>query len=151
MRAPETQSAKFFPLEGVQVIDFSRLLPGPWATHAMGELGTDVIKVGQPGISDPSRNNQLRYKKNSVYFNAVNGNKRSIALDLNNESGREMMRWTLRNADVVDEANPPMVPGFCAGHFSGFLFAVIGAQAALAYLAKTVERSEIDLPMFEAF
>lgn len=105
----ETQNTKPLPLEGVRVIDFSRLLPGPWATQMMGELGADVIKVEQPGIGDPSRHNQPRYKNNSVYFNAVNGNKRSIALDLNNESGREVARLLLRNSDVVIESYRPGV------------------------------------------
>ncbi len=105
----EAPSTKPLPLEGVRVIDFSRLLPGPWATQMMGELGADVVKVEQPGIGDPSRHSQPSYRKNSVYFNAVNGNKRSIALDLGSEAGREVARRMLQNADVVIESYRPGV------------------------------------------
>ncbi len=109
MTNAETQNAKPLPLEGVRVVDFSRLLPGPWATQMMGEMGADVIKVEPPVIGDPSRHNQPRYKQHSVYFNAVNGNKRSIVLDLAKEAGREVVGRLLRNADVVVESYRPGV------------------------------------------
>ena len=46
------------PLAGIRVLDFSRLLPGPWASQMLGEFGADVIKVEQPVSGDPSRHNQ---------------------------------------------------------------------------------------------
>ncbi len=95
------------PLEGVRVIDFSQLLPGPFATQMLGELGADVIKVERPGIGDPSRHNQPRYRENSVYFNAVNANKRSIALDLTQQAGRAVVRRLLEDADVAIESYRP--------------------------------------------
>ena len=97
------------PLEGVRVIDFSRLLPGPWATQMLGEFGADVIKVEQPGIGDPSRHAYPRFRKHSIYFNVVNGNKRSITLDLTQDAGREVARRLLRGADVVVEGYRPGV------------------------------------------
>ena len=100
-------SPKPLPLEGVRIIDFSQLLPGPFATQMLGELGADVIKVERPGIGDPSRHNQPRYRENSVYFNAVNANKRSIALDLTQEAGREVVRTLLKDADVAIESYRP--------------------------------------------
>ena len=102
-------STKPLPLAGVRVIDFSRLLPGPWATQLLGELGADVIKVEQRGIGDPSRHNFPRYRQHSVYFNAVNANKRSIALDLTKAAGREVARRLLHDADVVIESYRPGV------------------------------------------
>ena len=107
MTSAETQNVKPLPLEGVRVIDFSQLLPGPFATQMLGELGADVIKVERPGIGDPSRHSQPRYRENSVYFNAVNANKRSIALDLNQPAGRDVVRRLLADADVAIESYRP--------------------------------------------
>lgn len=97
------------PLSGIRVIDFSRLLPGPWATQMLGEMGAEVIKVEQPGIGDPSRHSGPLYKKNSVYFNAVNANKRSIVLDLSKEQGRAIVHKLLRDVDVAVESFRPGV------------------------------------------
>ena len=97
------------PLAGIHVIDFSRLLPGPWATQLLGGLGADVIKVEQPGIGDPSRHNRPRYRVDSVYFNAVNGNKRSIALDMKAAAGREVAIRLIKHADVIVESFRPGV------------------------------------------
>ena len=104
-----TQGAKPLPLDGIRVVDFSRLLPGPWATQMLGELGADIIKVEQPGIGDPSRHSQPRFNNDSVYFNAVNTDKRSIALDLTQDAGREVAHRLLRDADVVVESYRPGV------------------------------------------
>ena len=95
------------PLNGIRVIDFSRLLPGPWATQMLGEMGADVIKVEQPGIGDGSRHSHPRYRESSVYFNAVNGNKRSITLDLTKDQGRAIAHKLLRDADVAVESYRP--------------------------------------------
>jgi CoA:oxalate CoA-transferase len=97
------------PLAGIRVIDFSRLLPGPWATQMLGALGAEVIKVEQPGIGDPSRHNHPRFRVDSVYFNSVNGNKRSIALDMKTAAGREVSTRLLRHADVIVESFRPGV------------------------------------------
>ena len=107
MATHNERSAKPLPLEGVRIIDFSQLLPGPFATQMLGELGADVIKVERPGIGDPSRHSQPRYRENSVYFNAVNANKRSIALDLTHAKGREIVRRLLEGADVAIESYRP--------------------------------------------
>jgi crotonobetainyl-CoA:carnitine CoA-transferase CaiB-like acyl-CoA transferase len=101
--------ASALPLSGVTIVDFSRLLPGPWATQMLGEFGADVIKVEQPVIGDPSKYNAPNYKKNSVYFNAVNGDKRSIAIDLTNPDGKAVVERLLRRADVVMESFRPGV------------------------------------------
>ncbi|MBT5111377.1 MAG: CoA transferase [Rhodospirillaceae bacterium] len=97
------------PLSGVTVVDFSRLLPGPWATQMLGEFGADVIKVEQPGIGDPSKFNAPNYRKNSVYYNAVNADKRSIAIDMTSADGKAVAERLLRRADVVMESFRPGV------------------------------------------
>lgn len=97
------------PLTGVRVIDFSRLLPGPYATMMLGELGADVVKVEQPGLGDPSRHNHPRYRHESVYFHAANGNKRSIALDMATAPGKEVAARLLRWGDVAVESFRPGV------------------------------------------
>lgn len=104
-----SSTAKPLPLAGVRVVDFSRLLPGPWATQMMGEMGAEVIKVEQPGIGDGSRHAQPRYRNESVYFHATNANKRSVALDMKPSAGREVARRLLKDADVVIESFRPGV------------------------------------------
>jgi len=91
------------------VVDFSRLLPGPFATQMLGELGADVIKVEPPEVGDPSRYNHPKYRENSVYFNAVNAHKRSICVDLATLEGKELIRKLLDTADVVIETYRPGV------------------------------------------
>ena len=102
-------SKQTLPLQGIRIIDFSRLLPGPWATQMLAELGADVIKVEPPVVGDPSRHNVPSYRENSVYFNQVNANKRSIALDLATPEGRAISRKLLETADVVFETYRPAV------------------------------------------
>jgi CoA:oxalate CoA-transferase len=109
MSATDTVGGQRLPLAGVKVLDFSRLLPGPFATQMLGALGADVVKVEQPGIGDPSRHNHPRYRVDSVYFHAANGNKRSIALDMAIPDGKEVVERLLRWADVAVESFRPGV------------------------------------------
>lgn len=95
------------PLAGVRVADFSRLLPGPWAANLLGALGADVIKVEAPGTGDPSRHNPPFYATDSVYFDSVNCNKRSIAVDLKNQDGLKIAHDLLGASDVVIESFRP--------------------------------------------
>jgi len=98
------------PLSGVRVVDFSRLLPGPWCTQTLGDLGADVIKVEQPEIGDYSRFNPPMYKSVSAYFNSVNRNKRSIVLDLADEEDRRVAMELAARADIIVESFRPGVP-----------------------------------------
>jgi len=95
------------PLAGVRVVDFSRLLPGPWASQMLAEFGADVIKVEPPEVGDPSRHNHPRYRQESVYFNVVNGSKRSLMLDLARSEGRSVAARLMAQADVVFESYRP--------------------------------------------
>lgn len=97
------------PLEGAKVIDLSRLLPGPWCSQTLGDLGADVIKIEQPGVGDYGRFNPPYYGEGGVYFNSVNRNKRSITLDLKCDEDRQIALDLLRDADIVVESYRPGV------------------------------------------
>lgn len=97
------------PLAGIKVVDFSRLLPGPWCTQMLADLGAHVVKVEQKGLGDPSRHNPPLYRRDSVYFRSVNGGKKAIALDLSRASGRAVAGRLLAWADVVVESFRPSV------------------------------------------
>ena len=110
-QAPLTpaSSAHAGPLRGMRILDFSRLLPGPWATQLLGALGADVVKVEQPVVGDLSRHNHPRYVRDSVYFNTVNANKRSLAIDLSGGSAAAVVPTLIDWADVLIESFRPGV------------------------------------------
>lgn len=108
--APSTEPA-FRPLEGVRVLDLTRVLAGPYATMSLAELGADVIKVEMPGVGDETRIWGPPFvDTSSAYFHAVNRGKRSIALDLTTEAGRATVDQLLASSDVVVENFRPGVP-----------------------------------------
>ncbi|BBY78547.1 CoA transferase [Mycolicibacterium parafortuitum] len=92
-------------LDGVVVVDFSRVLAGPYATMMLGDFGAEVIKVERPGTGDDTRAWGPPYDASGVatYFNAVNRNKRSVVLDLADPDGRRQARELVAGADVVVE------------------------------------------------
>lgn len=98
------------PLEGARVIDFSRLLPGPWCTQTLGDLGADVIKIEQPGVGDYARYNPPNFKSVGAYFNSINRNKRSIALDLTIAKDRDIAYQLIDSADIIVESFRAGVP-----------------------------------------
>ena len=91
------------PLDGIKIADFSRLLPGPWCTQMLADLGAEVIKVERPD-GDPSRHNPPFYRTESVYFCSVNGSKRSLALDLSTGHGRAAAHALIADADILVES-----------------------------------------------
>lgn len=97
------------PLEGAKVVDLSRLLPGPWCTQTLGDIGAEVIKIEQPEIGDYGRSNPPNYREGGVYFNSVNRNKRSITLDLKRDEDKRVALSLLRDADIVVESYRPGV------------------------------------------
>ncbi len=92
-------------LEGIRVLDFSRVLAGPYCGMVLADLGADVIKVERDGVGDDLRGWGPPFMADgeSTYFLSVNRNKRSIALDLKTEAGRDVARNLVRNSDVVLE------------------------------------------------
>ncbi|RBI61128.1 CoA transferase [halophilic archaeon] len=100
---PETDTG---PLDGVTVLDASRVLVGPFCTMQLGDLGADVLKVERPGTGDQTREwHPPRYgdAEESAYYMSVNRNKRSMTLDLASQAGREVFRDLARDADVLVE------------------------------------------------
>ncbi|WP_344128541.1 CoA transferase [Saccharopolyspora halophila] len=92
------------PLEGVVVADFSRVLAGPYATMLLADLGATVIKVERAGSGDDTRSWGPPWTETgSAYFESVNRNKRSIALDLTDEQDRKAARELVARADVLVE------------------------------------------------
>jgi crotonobetainyl-CoA:carnitine CoA-transferase CaiB-like acyl-CoA transferase len=97
-------------LDGVVVADFSRVLAGPYATMLLGDLGAEVIKVERPGQGDDTRHWGPPYddEGRATYFEAVNRNKRSVAIDLRSPAGAAAARDLALRADVLIEN---FVPG----------------------------------------
>lgn len=92
------------PLEGVRVLDLSRVLAGPYATMALGDLGADVLKVEHPGRGDDTRHWGPPFAGGeSAYFLSINRNKRSVAVDLKTPEGLEKVKGLAAEADVVIE------------------------------------------------
>ncbi len=89
-------------LRGTLVLDLSRNLAGPYCTMLLGDLGADVIKVESPGSGDDTRNwRPPEWNGQSATFLACNRNKRSITIDLNTESGQQLVRRLASRADVM--------------------------------------------------
>jgi len=92
------------PLDGIKVVDLSRILAGPYCTQYLGELGADVVKVEPPGHGDDTRGWGPPFVGDeAVYYLAANRNKRGIVLDLKSDRGREALRRLVADADVLVE------------------------------------------------
>ncbi|MET3827137.1 formyl-CoA transferase [Sphingomonas sp. PvP055] len=100
---PSTPAA----LQGIKVLDLSRVLAGPWATQMLGDLGAEVLKIEQPGQGDDTR----RWggpalddgSGDSAYFLCANRNKRSLAIDLAKPEGAALIRRLVQQSDVLVE------------------------------------------------
>ena len=91
-------------LDGIRVIDFSRVLAGPYCTMTLGDLGADVIKVEQPGTGDGARQwGPPWVGEESAYFLSANRNKRSVTLNLKHEEGQRLARELIASSDVLVE------------------------------------------------
>lgn len=97
------------PLDGITVLDLTRLLPGAVATMMLGDFGADIIKIEEPGMGDPARQSRAGIKQPGAYFLATNRNKRSVTINLKHERGREIFLKLAEKADVVVEGNRPGV------------------------------------------
>ena len=90
------------PLADVRVLDFSRILAGPWCGMVLGDLGAEVIKVEHPERGDDTRDWGSRIgATETAYFNSVNRNKRSLCLDLQAPEGQQIARELAQKCDVV--------------------------------------------------
>lgn len=96
------------PLQGVRVLDLTQLLSGPYATQILADLGAEVIKIEQPG-GDKARENGPLIDGHSTYFASVNRGKKSVALNLKNNAGRQIFAELVRHSAVVVENYRPGV------------------------------------------
>ena len=90
-------------LEGVRVLDLTRVLAGPYASMVLADLGAEVIKVELPGQGDESRTFGPFQNGESAYFTSVNRGKKSVTIDLRKERGQELARQLASACDVLVE------------------------------------------------
>lgn len=91
------------PLDGIVVLDMTRVLAGPYCTMLLSDLGARVIKVERPGIGDDSRHFGPFKNDRSAYFLSINREKESITVDLKKEEGKEIIRKFVKKADILVE------------------------------------------------
>lgn len=98
-------------LAHIRVLDFTRILAGPWATQTLADLGADVIKVERPGAGDDTRqfgppwvrDAEGRETADSAYFTSANRNKRSVTIDIAQPAGQALVREIAAKSDVFFE------------------------------------------------
>ncbi len=92
------------PLDGIRVLDLTRVLAGPYCTMFLGDLGAEVVKVEQPGVGDDTRGWGPPFAGGeSAYFLCVNRNKKSITVDLKTDDGVDLIRRLAASTDVLIE------------------------------------------------
>ena len=92
------------PLDGIRVLDLTRVLAGPYCTMFLGDLGAEVVKVEQPGVGDDTRGWGPPFTGGeSAYFLCVNRNKKSVTVDLKSQEGVALLRRLADRADVLIE------------------------------------------------
>ena len=96
-------------LEGIRILDLSRLLPGPYCTMLLADFGADVIKIEEPGRGDYARSFPPFLKDFGYWHLQLNRNKKSVVLDLKSDAGREAFLELAKTADVVVESYRPGV------------------------------------------
>ena len=97
------------PLQGLRILDLSRVLSGPFATMWLAAMGADVIKIENPHSGDVTREYGPFLNGNSAYFPTINHNKKAITLNLKAEEGKALFLRLVKTADVVIENFRPGV------------------------------------------
>jgi len=97
------------PLNGIRVLDLTRVLAGPYATMILRDLGADVIKIEQPDVGDESRGVGPFKNGVSLYFMSINRGKKSITLNLRTERGKQIFLDLMKKSDIVIENFRPGV------------------------------------------
>ncbi|MDE4098587.1 CaiB/BaiF CoA transferase family protein [Phaeobacter gallaeciensis] len=109
MSTQQEEQQRRGPLAGIKVLDFSRILSGPYASMVLADLGAEVVKVEPVGSGDETRNFPPFKGPLSHYFIALNRSKKSITLDLKSPEGAKIARDLARKCDVVLENFRPGV------------------------------------------
>ncbi len=94
------------PLDGLTILDLSRVLACPFASMVLAELGARVLKLEQPGTGDETRTFEPQLARDSAYYFACNRSKASITVDYRKAEGREIVRGLAQKADVLVENFP---------------------------------------------
>ena len=95
-------------LEGIRVLDLSRIIAGPFCSQILGDMGAEVIKVEQPGAGDDSRTWGPPFMQGeSVYFFCINRNKKSVTVNMKDPRGKAIIRELARRSDVLLENFKP--------------------------------------------
>ncbi len=121
------------PLEGLTILDLSRVLACPFSSMILAELGARVIKVEQPGTGDETRSFEPQLAKDSAYYFVCNRSKESITVNLRSDEGRKIIRELAQKADVVIENFPVGTLGRYALDF----VTLSGLNPRLIYLSCT--------------
>jgi glutaryl-CoA transferase len=114
------QSGTKGALDGIRVLDLSRVLAGPWATQTLADLGAEVIKVERPGIGDDTRywgppfhHDKDGQNSDSAYYMVANRNKASVCVDFSTPEGRKILHDLIPKCDVL-------VENFKTGHLARY-------------------------------
>jgi len=92
-------------LKGLKMLDLSRLLPGPYCSLLLADLGMEVLKIEDPEQGDYMRMMGPTLKKDSAYFHALNRNKKSMFLNLKAKEGKEIFYKLIDTYDIIQENN----------------------------------------------
>ena len=99
-----------FPLTGVKVLDFSRVLAGPFAGRMLNDLGADVVKL-EPPEGDVTRLWGRKIGDISGYYNQQNAGKRDVCVDLSETLGRDIVKALVKKADIlIENFRPDVMP-----------------------------------------
>src|SRR3954465_12758970 len=102
-RVTTEPGAGFGPLDGVRVLEMGSFIAGPFAGQLLGDYGAEVIKIEPPGTGDPMRQWGITRNGESLWWPAIARNKKSVAIDVRDPSGREVVRQLIDRCDVVLE------------------------------------------------
>jgi crotonobetainyl-CoA:carnitine CoA-transferase CaiB-like acyl-CoA transferase len=91
------------PLEGVKVLDLTRVLAGPFCCSILGDMGAEVVKVERTGRGDDTRDILPKVGGESLYFQVMNRNKWGISLNFRHPKGPSLLKELVRHADVLVE------------------------------------------------
>lgn len=94
------------PLEGIKILDLSRMLPGPFCTQILADYGAEIIKIEVKG-GERGRWSQLRIGDQGARFFSVNRNKKSITLDLRRKEGKAIFKKLVADSDVIVDGFRP--------------------------------------------
>ncbi len=100
---------RMLPLEGVKILDLTRLIPGPFASMILADFGAEVIKIEAPGVGDYAREFEPMLKRQSALFYMFNRNKKSVTLNLKDPQDKTTFLNMVKDADIIMEGFRPGV------------------------------------------